>query len=226
MDSGITLDRATFKALAADTLISILKALSRRRMTGAELAQATGLSPSTIKEHLDQLESAGLLQQVDEGRKWKYFQLTHKGRTVVSASAPHSRVWIVLGMAVLALAYSTWNIMNIGSAPPATSVLPGPRLPLVQGAPSPLATVIPTVAANADAGRFPPLVAAPASSAAVLPGSKVQASAPAAEEVPPSPPEYYEVPSQRQIGFVDVAIEVSLIIIVAGLAVYASKTRR
>ena len=81
----ITLDRATFKALAADTRVAILKKLSSRQMTGAELSEETGLSPSTVKEHLDNLEKVGLITPVktDVKRKWKYYQLTLKGKKII-----------------------------------------------------------------------------------------------------------------------------------------------
>ena len=110
MNDEIRLDRETFKALAADTRVSILKSLSKRRMTGAELASQVGLSPSTIKEHLDQLEKVRLIEQVDEGRKWKYYSLTFKGRQITTTERPSMRVWIVLGLSVLALAFTTMNI--------------------------------------------------------------------------------------------------------------------
>jgi len=114
MNDEIRLDRETFKALAAETRIDILKQLTKRRMTGAELAQASSLSPSTIKEHLDQLESARLIEQVDEGRKWKYYALTFKGRQITTTERPSMRVWIVLGLSLLGLAFTTLNIFFLG----------------------------------------------------------------------------------------------------------------
>lgn len=101
MDDKITLDRQTFKALAADTRIAILKELGKRRKTQSELAKAFGMSISTIKEHLDNLESVGLVVQVDEGYKWKYYELTKKGKMIISPS--ETKIWISLALTILAL---------------------------------------------------------------------------------------------------------------------------
>ena len=86
MGDKITLDRKAFKALASDTRINILKVLNERRMTLSEFAKAFGMSPSTVKEHLDALSSAEFIEQKDEGRKWKYYELTKKGRNFLSPS--------------------------------------------------------------------------------------------------------------------------------------------
>ena len=80
----IVLDRASFKALAVDSRISILKLLDERPHTLTELAAELELSHGTVKEHLEVLESSGLIIKNDEGRKWKYYDLTDKGRMLVN----------------------------------------------------------------------------------------------------------------------------------------------
>ncbi|MFQ5406609.1 MAG: winged helix-turn-helix domain-containing protein [Candidatus Micrarchaeia archaeon] len=103
----ITLDREAFKALAADTRVAILKKLSKRRMTGAELSEETGLSASTVKEHLDTLEKVGLIAPVKEEvkRKWKYYGLTLTGRKIVQPKGVPAQVWLVLGLVVVGLVF-------------------------------------------------------------------------------------------------------------------------
>ncbi len=102
MDDKITLDRETFKALAQDTRIAILKELEKRRKTQSELAKSLAMSVSTIKEHLDNLESVDLVKQIDEGYKWKYYELTKKGKKIITPS--ETKIWISLALTILALA--------------------------------------------------------------------------------------------------------------------------
>lgn len=100
-DDTITLDKGAFKALASDTRVGILKSLGIRRKTMSELAREHGMSVSTIKEHLDNLSGVGLVEQKDEGHKWKYYELTRKGRGVLNPE--ERKIWILLSISALAL---------------------------------------------------------------------------------------------------------------------------
>ncbi len=80
---NVILDEKSFKALSADSRVSILKNLADRRRTLTELSQKLDLGSSTIKEHCEILVGADLIKQVDEGRKWKYYELTRKGRHLI-----------------------------------------------------------------------------------------------------------------------------------------------
>jgi len=85
MDSDrIVLDRESFRALAVDSRINILKYLDERPHTLTELAAELELSHGTVKEHLEVLEGSGLILKQDEGRKWKYYVLTDKGKTLIN----------------------------------------------------------------------------------------------------------------------------------------------
>src|SRR2546428_1254960 len=72
MDSGrgakITLDQESFKALASDVRVGILKRLDVRRQTGTDLSNLLSLSKPTLLEHLEKLQSASLVKRVDQGR--------------------------------------------------------------------------------------------------------------------------------------------------------------
>ena len=96
MDDKIILDKETFKVLAAETRVNILKTLIERRHTQSELSAVLDLSVPTVKEHLSAMEHAELVRMVDEGRKWKYYELTKKGRHIV-APEEDKQFWIVLG---------------------------------------------------------------------------------------------------------------------------------
>jgi len=100
-EEKITLDRETFKTLSSGTRIDIIKSLGVRRKTLSELSKQFGMSVSTVKQHLDNLAGAGLIEQMDDGHKWKYYELTRKGRGVLN---PEDRkVWILLSLSVVAV---------------------------------------------------------------------------------------------------------------------------
>jgi len=118
MSDKITLDRDTFKVLAADTRVNILKSIHDRKKTITDLAEEFGMSPSTIKEHVDKLVDAGLIEYLDRGTKWKYYILTRKGEQIVSPV--ETKVWILLSTSLIALGALSLNlfgkIFSIGKA--------------------------------------------------------------------------------------------------------------
>jgi DNA-binding transcriptional ArsR family regulator len=105
MESGgakITLDQESFKALASDVRVEILKHLDARRETVTDLSNLLSLSKPTLLEHLEKLQAAGLIKRIDEGRKWIYYELSDKGRKVLHPE----RVAITLALAsAIALAF-------------------------------------------------------------------------------------------------------------------------
>jgi len=107
---SLSLDRQSLKVLASDTRVDILKVLGKRRMTLSELSKKFGMSVSTIKEHLDSLSGAGLVDKKDEGRKWKYYELTGKGEGLVKPV--QTQFYIVLGFSLLLLFSSVYGIFG------------------------------------------------------------------------------------------------------------------
>jgi DNA-binding transcriptional ArsR family regulator len=113
-EEKVTLDREAFKTLASKTRVDILKSLDRRRKMLAELSKEFGMSPSTIKEHMDNLSRAGLVVQIDDGHKWKYYELTKKGKEIVSPTG--SRIFIVLGLSLFAILITSFDMFRMYSA--------------------------------------------------------------------------------------------------------------
>ncbi len=102
MTDKITLDKETFKALAIDTRVNILKKIDERfQLTLTDLSKELELAPSTVKEHLDKLVAAGLIVQVDKGMKWKYYRLTRKGKSILNPY--EKKVWIILAFSLVSL---------------------------------------------------------------------------------------------------------------------------
>src|SRR5438874_13591507 len=122
MDPGggkITLDQESFRALASDVRVEVLKRLDGRRETVTDLSNLLQLSKPTLLEHLEKLQTAGLVKRIDEGRKWIYYELTDKGRKILHPE----QVAITLAIAsaiVLAAFVAFALISSIGS------VLSGP----------------------------------------------------------------------------------------------------
>jgi len=80
----ITLDRETFKALASDTRLNILKSLDGKKMSLNDIIQATNLNKATLHEHMTKLNEAGLVKKHERvGHKWVYYQLTWKGESLL-----------------------------------------------------------------------------------------------------------------------------------------------
>jgi len=89
------IDRKTIKALAADTRLEILKSLGNRRKTSSELSKELDLAVSTVTEHLNKLEKAGLVKRKDTGHKWIYYELTNKATGIVKPRYPVEFVLIL-----------------------------------------------------------------------------------------------------------------------------------
>ncbi len=102
MADEITLDKEVFKALAGDTRVSVLKSLLERRKTQSELAKELSLAAPTIKDHLDILLKAGLVREMDDGHKWKYIELTVKGKSLLQPS--DKRIMVLLGTSLFGVA--------------------------------------------------------------------------------------------------------------------------
>jgi len=112
----IRLDKETFKALASGTRVDVLKLLNQRRHMQSEIAASLGLSVPTVKEHLAALEKAGLVERHDEGRKWKYYSLTNKGKGVLNPE--EMKIWIVLAMLVLSVVGGIWSSLKMFAPAP------------------------------------------------------------------------------------------------------------
>ncbi len=63
--------------------IQLLKMLDSRPYTVSELAKLTGYSKSSILYHLEKLSRAGMVERIENDRKWIYYQLTEKGRRAI-----------------------------------------------------------------------------------------------------------------------------------------------
>lgn len=101
MEKKVVLDDKSFKALSAESRVNILKKLTERRMTLSELSKRLALRDSTVKEHCNLLLEADLVTKIDEGRKWKYYELTHKGKQILSPAIEQAKVFVMLSISAI-----------------------------------------------------------------------------------------------------------------------------
>lgn len=94
----IVLDPATFKVLASDTRLDILRMLDQRPRTVSELGRDIRLNKATVFEHLQVLVQAELIQKVErEGSKWVYYKLNWKGQNLLHPE--NTTIFVLLGIA-------------------------------------------------------------------------------------------------------------------------------
>jgi DNA-binding transcriptional ArsR family regulator len=105
--------RESLKAIMCDTRLKILKSLSQRRKTLSELSRELGLAFSTMKEHLDKLVEVGLIVKVDDGHKWKYYELTPTGQKLLS---PRLEIVLIFS-SILLIVIGTFGIVFQFSKP-------------------------------------------------------------------------------------------------------------
>lgn len=98
----VTLDQASFRALASETRIAILRALSEHQMTLTDLAERLGISKPGVMKHLELLQEAGLVLREDTERKWIYYRLTTKGERILDPE--RTRIALALGFSAAAAA--------------------------------------------------------------------------------------------------------------------------
>ena len=70
----ITLDKETFKVLASETRIGILKKLDTTQMTVSDLARSLDMSKATLFEHLEKLIKIGLIKKKEDQRKLHFLK--------------------------------------------------------------------------------------------------------------------------------------------------------
>jgi DNA-binding transcriptional ArsR family regulator len=132
--SRITLDQESFKALASDVRVGILKVLDDRRQTVTDLSGLLGLSKPTLLEHLEKLQTAGLVKRMDEGRKWIYYELSDKGRKILHPEKVSIVVALssAVGLAAIGIVALLGSSMGLLAGPASSGTddryLTGPQL--------------------------------------------------------------------------------------------------
>lgn len=104
------IDATIMKALNTKTRQDIIRLLQRRPYTASELSRILNKHVTTVAEHLEMLESSGLIHR-NEGRKWIYYNLTPKGSGIFNPG----RTWsLVLSLSILSLFVGAWLMQPYG----------------------------------------------------------------------------------------------------------------
>jgi DNA-binding transcriptional ArsR family regulator len=107
----LTLDMNTFKALASDTRLDILRALDGKKMNLNDICKITNLNKATLHEHLAKLNEAGLIKKKErEGHKWVYYKLTWKGEGLLHPE--NTRIVVMFSTTFISLLISVMLIVN------------------------------------------------------------------------------------------------------------------
>jgi len=109
--SKVTLDMKSFKALASDTRLDILKTLDGKKMNLQEISKSTDLNKATLHEHLSKLTEAGLVKRKErKGHKWVYYKLTWKGEGLLHPE--NTRIVVLFSATFISLAVGVIQLIN------------------------------------------------------------------------------------------------------------------
>jgi DNA-binding transcriptional ArsR family regulator len=107
----------------------ILKLVSKGAKTPGEISEHLGLAPSTVSEHLDELERMGAVKEVENEfiRKWKYYKANPDFDVqTISSLKKVSNIPQILGALAVALglvAFFVFVIPNVGTLGKSSSVV-------------------------------------------------------------------------------------------------------
>ena len=127
--SDLILSAKDFKTLSSETRVQIIKLLASRNYNLTELSGKLKLAMPSIKQHIDVLLDGGLIEQVDSTHKWKYYNLSKKGRKLVEPYS--SQVLIVLSsslIGILGIALIASAVLGLGSSMLLTSGASAPNV--------------------------------------------------------------------------------------------------
>ena len=113
----VSLDIESFKALASETRLDILKVLDGKKLNLNEITKATNLHKMTLHEHLSKLTSAGFINRIErEGHKWVYYTLSWKGQSILHPE--NTRIVVMFSATIISLIFGIFAIIkHIGENP-------------------------------------------------------------------------------------------------------------
>jgi DNA-binding transcriptional ArsR family regulator len=107
----ITLDMDTFKALASETRVDILKTLDGKMMSLKDIGKIVNLNKATLHVHLAKLHEAGLVKRKErKGHKWVYFKLSWKGECLLHPE--NSKIIFMFTATFLSLFFGIVSLVN------------------------------------------------------------------------------------------------------------------
>jgi len=115
----VNLDIESFKALASETRLDILRALDGKKMSLNDITKATNLHKMTLHEHLSKLTSAGFIKRIErEGHKWVYYKLSWKGQSLLHPE--NTRIVVMFSMTFISLIFGIFTFISYIKQKPIT----------------------------------------------------------------------------------------------------------
>jgi len=107
----LEIDKKTFRSLASETRVNILKTLDKRRCTVTELSGFLDLSKSTVHEHLLKLIDSGLvIKNKRDGYKWVYYEITEKGKQIIRNNI--NKIILLLSFSIVSFVAGIYEFVN------------------------------------------------------------------------------------------------------------------
>lgn len=118
----VNLDLNSFKALASDTRLNILRTLDGKKMSLNDIAKSTNLHKVTLHEHLFRLTEAGFIKKIErEGHKWVYYKLSWKGESLLHPE--NTRIVVLFSITFFTLFFGLSSLIGGWSISPQRNVM-------------------------------------------------------------------------------------------------------
>jgi DNA-binding transcriptional ArsR family regulator len=118
----VNLDLNSFKALASDTRLNILKTLDGKKLSLNDIARSTNLHKVTLHEHLSRLNEAGFIKKIErEGHKFVYYQLSWKGQSLLHPE--NTRIVILFSITFFTLFFGLSSLMRDWTISPSREIM-------------------------------------------------------------------------------------------------------
>ncbi len=107
----IELDKSSFKALSSESRLKIIKILNNKDMRVTDIAEEIDLSKPTVSEHLKKLEKSELIKRKREDKKWVYYGLTDKAKSLLEPQMD-KRIKILITTSIISFIGGIWSLLN------------------------------------------------------------------------------------------------------------------
>ena len=107
----VSLDIESFKALASETRLDILRTLDGKKMSLNDITKVTNLHKMTLYEHLSKLTDAGFITRIErEGHKWVFYKLSWKGQSLLHPE--NTKIVIMFSMTFISFFLGIFSYIN------------------------------------------------------------------------------------------------------------------
>jgi DNA-binding transcriptional ArsR family regulator len=107
----LSLDIESFKALASEKRLDILRILDGKKMNLSDICHNTKMNKMTLHDHLNKLTQVGLIKRIErEGHKWVYYKLSWKGESLLHPE--NTNIVLLFSIAFSILFFGIISLVN------------------------------------------------------------------------------------------------------------------